>query len=228
MPNTLLPRGIRNNNPGNLKYTATDKWQGLANPPSDGTFFVFQDPVYGIRAMARTLIAYQDKDGCHTLGDVKKADGTIQKGFISRYSDTDVASYISSVAAYMQITPSAIIDVHHYSTLRPMIEAQIQVENGGSWDKYYSSDQLDKALTLAGVEDEKKPLATSPAIVAGTVAAVATVAPTVLDQINQMHSLLLPYASSMPVVHTVCTVLALAAVGYSLWVKYSERQRGVS
>lgn len=35
--NSDLPRGIRNNNPGNIRYDGTN-WQGLDNPPSDGTF----------------------------------------------------------------------------------------------------------------------------------------------------------------------------------------------
>jgi seryl-tRNA synthetase len=58
------PRGIRNNNPGNIRRNG-DPWQGLAERQGDVEFFTFKTiPIYGIRALARTLIAYQDKHGC--------------------------------------------------------------------------------------------------------------------------------------------------------------------
>lgn len=58
-----LPRGIRNNNPGNLEWG--DPWQGLDpdGQAQDKRFVVFKDPAMGIRAIARTLITYQDKYG---------------------------------------------------------------------------------------------------------------------------------------------------------------------
>ena len=48
------PRGIRNNNPGNIEHNGTN-WQGMDNPPHDGRFIRFVTPQYGIRAMARVL-----------------------------------------------------------------------------------------------------------------------------------------------------------------------------
>ena len=52
------PRGIRNNNPGNLDKGAP--WQGLVNNSSEPRFCTFKDPVWGIRALAVTLITYHD------------------------------------------------------------------------------------------------------------------------------------------------------------------------
>jgi hypothetical protein len=62
-----LPRGIRNHNPGNIRRNG-DPWQGLAERQGDVEFFTFKDPIYGIRALARTLIAYQDKHSCARSG----------------------------------------------------------------------------------------------------------------------------------------------------------------
>ncbi|HCQ3021998.1 TPA: hypothetical protein OHP99_004980, partial [Escherichia coli] len=53
------PRGIRNNNPGNLDKGSP--WQGLAANPDEPRFCTFKDPVWGIRALAVTLITYHDK-----------------------------------------------------------------------------------------------------------------------------------------------------------------------
>src|ERR1700729_2714164 len=56
--NTSLPRGIRNNNPGNIKYDGT-QWQGLTG--QDGTadspgFNIFKDMGWGTRAIATSLV----------------------------------------------------------------------------------------------------------------------------------------------------------------------------
>jgi|DewCreStandDraft_4_1066084.scaffolds.fasta_scaffold05366_6 hypothetical protein len=49
-----LPRGIRNNNPGNIERTGT-RWRGMAAEQSDPRFVVFEAPEWGLRAMARIL-----------------------------------------------------------------------------------------------------------------------------------------------------------------------------
>jgi len=52
-----LPRGIRNKNPGNIKL-GTD-WDGLASEQSDPVFCVFNESVWGIRALMRILLVYR-------------------------------------------------------------------------------------------------------------------------------------------------------------------------
>jgi hypothetical protein len=59
-------RGIRNHNPGNLRRSS-DPWQGLAPEQTDREFFQFTSPKWGIRALARTLIVYQDRGGLKTI-----------------------------------------------------------------------------------------------------------------------------------------------------------------
>ena len=59
-------RGIRNNNPGNIRRSK-DKWQGAAKEQPDKNFVTFTSPVWGIRAIARILIRYQDNYGCDTV-----------------------------------------------------------------------------------------------------------------------------------------------------------------
>lgn len=214
------PGGILRNNPGNLKANLTDKWQGLATPSSDNAFFVFDSAVYGIRAMARTLIAYQDHHDCKTVTD-----------FITRYSppsENDTASYIGFVSHYMEITPTAQIDVHQYAYMRPMIEAMIQQENGAVWSKYYTSDVIDKALVLAGVEPPQQSLITSGQVVGGTIAATATIAPTILDQLHQAQTQIQPIVGASHIFQYLFAALALAGIGYTIYSKYKERKKGIS
>ncbi len=54
-----LPRGIRNNNAGNVEYSPANKWLGLADNPSDGRYCRFNHPRYGIRAFVLLLLKYQ-------------------------------------------------------------------------------------------------------------------------------------------------------------------------
>ena len=63
----MLPRGIRNNNPLNIRRTA-DRWQGLAQNQTDREFFQFQSPEYGWRAAFRLLTrTYYSKYGLDTI-----------------------------------------------------------------------------------------------------------------------------------------------------------------
>lgn len=68
-----LPRGIRNNNPGNIRHGAN--WLGL-NPNGrniDSAFCVFESPFFGIRALAKAVVRMEN-------GIQPYSDETIQKG----------------------------------------------------------------------------------------------------------------------------------------------------
>ena len=49
-----IPRGIANNNPGNVDRTSI-KWQGMSAIQSDPRFITFIAPQWGFRCMARIL-----------------------------------------------------------------------------------------------------------------------------------------------------------------------------
>jgi hypothetical protein len=113
-------RGIRNNNPGNIRYDGT-AWQGLANPPSDGTFCVFTEATYGIRALTRILINYVVKDGV----------ASTVSGIISRWappSENDTQSYINDVASQLGVGADDVIDVNQY--MPGLVAAIVSHENG--------------------------------------------------------------------------------------------------
>lgn len=60
-----IPRGIRNNNPGNIRHS--DQWKGLTPEQPDPDFCTFSTPEYGIRAMGVILLNYQRKHGLKTI-----------------------------------------------------------------------------------------------------------------------------------------------------------------
>ena len=63
-----MTRGLRNNNPGNLRISK-DKWQGLREVQEDKDFFQFKTIEYGYRALMRTLQNYRKRHNCITIGD---------------------------------------------------------------------------------------------------------------------------------------------------------------
>ena len=56
----MAPRGIRNNNPGNIEQG--DNWNGLASEQTDPRFCVFAEPEFGIRAMCKIFMSYHRRD----------------------------------------------------------------------------------------------------------------------------------------------------------------------
>ena len=98
-----LARGIRNHNPGNLRRSS-DPWQGLAAEQTDAEFFQFASAKWGIRALARTLIAYQDRVGLKTIQQM-----------IGRWAppnENDTGAYVRAVAASVGVGEDDEIDVH--------------------------------------------------------------------------------------------------------------------
>lgn len=113
-------RGLRNNNPGNIKYDGT-AWQGLANPPSDGTFCIFTDPTWGIRALAVILQNYVAVDGVpSTVTDI-----------ITRWappSENNTAAYIADVDGQLGLAiGNDAVDLS--VSLAPLVSAIISHEN---------------------------------------------------------------------------------------------------
>ena len=133
-------RGYRNRNPGNIEHVPANKWQGLADPASDGRFCRFASHELGIRALALLLTTYQDRHGLRTI-----------RAIILRWApkvENDTAAYIAAVARRIGVGADDAIDLHRHDHLRPLVEAIIHHECAGLT---YPAGVIDRALTLAGV-----------------------------------------------------------------------------
>jgi hypothetical protein len=92
-PQEVMTRGIRNNNPGNIRISPA-KWKGKipVYQNTDGSFAQFTSMAYGIRALYRLLITYINKYGLTTVdaiidryapaGDNSEAARTNYKNFV--------------------------------------------------------------------------------------------------------------------------------------------------
>lgn len=215
-----LPRGIRNHNPGNIEYG--DPWQGLrpVNERKDPRFAEFVTPAYGIRALARTLITYQDKHQIRTI-----------RGAIRRWAppvENDTGAYVNAVAAAVGVSPDAAVNFHDHSMLRPLVEAIIRHENGRgplrTPSTWYDAATIDEGLRLAGVRKPVKEAVAMP-VTKETVGATATGAvgaaqiADVLPEVSHAITAADGHLSSGSVVRVV---IGLVTIGIAVFIAYSQ------
>ncbi len=165
-------RGIRNHNPGNIDRQPKVRWQGMsADQSGDRRFVVFDSPKWGIRAIARVLITYQD---AREAADGSKID-TVRE-IIARWAppaENDTGAYAEHVAKLIRLGVDEKIDVYDYATMRALVAAIITHENGV---QPYDDATLDAGLKLAGIEPPRKPIARRPDVLATAGAGIATLA----------------------------------------------------
>jgi adenine/guanine phosphoribosyltransferase-like PRPP-binding protein len=129
------PRGIRNNNPGNIGKGAGFQGETDGNDPR---FATFSTPEQGIRALAVNLLAYQDLHGLNTVN-----------GIINRWapsSENNTAAYVKDVAKEVGVDPTAEIDLHDPKVLAKVTAAIIQHENAM---QPYAGEMIDAAVDSA-------------------------------------------------------------------------------
>ncbi|RHI05081.1 structural protein P5 [Bacteroides sp. AM16-24] len=117
-----VPRGLRNNNPLNIRLSATTLWLGEVRPSSDRSFCQFESMAYGYRAGLKLLRNYRNINGCRTISD-----------FIHRWAppvENNTSGYISRVCKEMHVPESYIPDVDDRQTMCAFVAAMSQVENG--------------------------------------------------------------------------------------------------
>jgi len=209
-------RGVLNHNPGNLRRSP-DKWQGLAKEQDDAEFFQFQSAVWGIRALARTLITYQDRHG------LKDIDGIIRRWAPPTENDTE--SYIRSVCKKTKIGRHALIDVHRYEDLKPLVTAVIAHENR---NYAYPDSVVDKALVLAGVESpQPKSLQKSRTVKGAQVAAAGTGLGLIAELVRNLEPALPLLTTALEFAPWVVGGIVLISIAWILWARLDDRRRGL-
>ena len=141
----VVPRGIRNHNPGNIDR-GRDRWQGMAADQSgDPRFIVFEAPEWGIRAIVRVLRSYRDRHGLRTV-----------RGIIGRWAppkENPTERYIAFVCDRLDLDPDAEADIDEPELLRTLVRAIIRKECGpgplaeGDW---YLAETIDEGIRRAG------------------------------------------------------------------------------
>ncbi len=117
----MLSRGIRNNNPGNIRHSSSP-FQGEVKPSTDPAFKQFESADWGYRAMFLIIHNYDQLYGINTLDRI-----------ISRWApnvENDTNAYIKSVAKRLGISSSGYIDSLNREVMIGMVGAMSRIENG--------------------------------------------------------------------------------------------------
>lgn len=94
--------------------------------------------VWGVRALAKVLLAYEDKHGLHSI-----------RQLIDRWAppvENDTSAYVDDVASDMMVNADEPINLHQLDKLTCMVRAIARHENGGD---YLSNLDVAKGCSLA-------------------------------------------------------------------------------
>ncbi|WP_019092056.1 hypothetical protein [Komagataeibacter europaeus] len=131
--NALIPRGIRNNNPGNLNYAGQPGAHletGVASP----RFAAFSTMADGIRALRDQLLRYAER-GLITV-----------RAIISVYappSENPTGAYVYALCSHMGVQSDTVLDLRDPATMQGLIAGITTMENGPG---HISLAQIDQAL----------------------------------------------------------------------------------
>jgi len=215
---TKTSRGARNNNPGNIKKTTPrTPWQGLG-PSQDTTFVTFESMKWGVRAMARILIRYQDE---HNLRSIRE--------IVNRYApptdNNPTGVYVTWVSDKAMLAPDAVIDVHQYKYLFPIIKAMIHFENGY---QPCTDEQITAGLVLAGVEPEMKAITQTGTIKAAQLSVGTSAVIAAVTEFNEQVQPIVPLATKlMDYAPWLIVAVLLVGMGYIVWRRIDDRRKGL-
>lgn len=116
------PRGIRQNNAGNIRPNKNYTWNGASG--ESGGYLIFSDMRYGIRAMVKILRNYNALHGINTV-----------KGIIYRWAppsdNNPTDAYVKHVAQALGVGINDEINVNDY--MPNLIKVISKHENGGDY-----------------------------------------------------------------------------------------------
>ena len=121
MKKERLPRGLRNNNPLNIRINS-DKFVGEVRPSTDTQFKQFDTMAHGYRAAFRELRTYINNYKCDTIRKI-----------ISRWApetENHTLAYVMAVSDRAGIAPDEPISTDNREEIIRIVAAMSYVENG--------------------------------------------------------------------------------------------------
>lgn len=115
-----IPRGIRNNNPLNIRRSS-EKFQGEKPAQTDAAFKQFTSMAYGYRAAFVILGTY-----------LSRGVNTIEK-IVSKWappSENNTAAYISNVSARSGVNRNKVLTASSGAEYKKIVAAMVVSENG--------------------------------------------------------------------------------------------------
>jgi hypothetical protein len=220
----LWPRGFINGNPGNIDFRPTTKWQGqigieqrVQGRAFTPRFAVFTTAVWGIRAILRNLVTYQDQHDINTV-----------RGVIDRWApptENDTGAYVAAVAKAVGRGPDEGLDLHTADDALPIARAIVRHELGDprafGLKDWYADEVWDEAATRAGLKRRAPKPVTQDRDVVGGAAALGLTGISAADALGLTKQ----YVPAGSITAQIIGVLAALVVGYLVVRALRRRQR---
>ena len=142
---SILPRGLRNCNPLNIRK-GKDQWKGLLKEQNDKSFYQFKAMEWGYRAAFRLLRTYR-----------VKYKRTSVRTIIERWAppnENNTQAYIDRVCQEMDVPPNFILNIGSLENddaywACELVRAMALVENGNSCADLIRRKEIRKGYCLA-------------------------------------------------------------------------------
>lgn len=122
-PPLRMPRGIRNNNPLNIRFCSHNNWLGKVqfHQRTDESFEEFTEMKYGFRAACRLIQVYVQRHRCSTIHSIVLRFAPPSENYTDEYY-----KFVKDRVT----TPR--VDPFHWPFMRDLLCAMFQIENGRS------------------------------------------------------------------------------------------------
>lgn len=239
-----LPRGIRNNNPGNIRVSKA-QWVGKITGvnKTDDKYEEFESAPKGIRALAKNLTTYFEFRVSPDGSPIDTIDEIVDR-YAPKEDANDQQGYVMDLSRWTGFGPFEKMDLHEYETMNLLIRAIIRRENGlrPNGKEWYSEAIVRKGMVLAGIEPPKKTLTASRTTVGVGIAGATTVAQVSVEHAEEAAEPVSASISSvtgqaqeiLPLAERLYELspyilggAAVAAIAWIMWARYTDHRDGL-
>ena len=213
------PRGIRNKNPGNLRYRSEWNWKGVVGV-DDKQFAIFEKPEWGMYHFGEQLKRYK-KRGLDTLAKIIPV-------YAPRSDNNDEAAYIRSVEIQTGIDKNTVLDLDDRVVMEKLMRAFTRHEQGmppSGLDDWYDDSTYDRALDLL------KPIRNSRTIQGSVVGGAVLIAEAVKEvavesaqQASEVATTVSPFLPGWS--KWAFLTVGLAGIGVAIYARLEARKEG--
>ena len=121
----MIPRGIRNNNPLNIRRGTN--WKGLSKTQNDPSFCQFDSMTYGLRAGLIIIRTYMHRYNLNTIFEI------VSRWAPPKENNTD--AYVKSISSMMKMHAMQTFDFNDRRRIVALVSAMCKVETGITIDQ---------------------------------------------------------------------------------------------
>jgi hypothetical protein len=214
-----VPRGIRNKNPGNLRYRTEWGWKGVTGI-DEKQFAIFENPEWGLYHFGKQLERYK-KRGIDTLAKIIPV-------YAPREDDNNEEAYIASVERQTGIDKGTVLDLQDRVVMEKLMRAFTRHEQGkppDGLDDWYDDATYDRALDLLRPIRDSRTIRGS--LVGGVVIVAEAVKEVAFESAQQASDVATTTAPFLPSWSKwIFVAVGLAGIGLAIYARLDARNQG--